>query len=284
MKKRNLLWICVIVLISGLMSGCSQADVLKVKMGLKNNDFEYIKQGKVKKIVIQNKRDKSYTFIVTNPAAISELYDILSDAKVVTKKSSLKPDYEFDLYEDGNKVQQFNYIAGLDTKNGGNLYSNNKCYIIPSRIDSDILKNFNEIRTPKDFNKLYYTFIIQCLEKYRSAVKADNKTIGIDINNDTEVNKYIISTDLEDFKDQLPPKSKLLENINDTADIIESVNTDGYKYGSFTYGGKSQYGYIYKSTVTFYDNAKKQQKKYSVVGTYNTTNDNDWNIYISDAK
>ena len=33
---------------------------------MKNNDFEYIKENKINKIIIQNTRDPGYRFIVTD--------------------------------------------------------------------------------------------------------------------------------------------------------------------------------------------------------------------------
>ncbi|WP_287824146.1 hypothetical protein [Clostridium sp.] len=280
MKKRRLVLVFVFLLIASLFTGCSQVDSIKVKLGLKNKDFEYIKQGRVKKVVIQNSRDRGYKFVVTNPVAISELYDILSDAKSVDSKSSLDPDYIFSLYEDSNKVHEFDYVVGLDKKDGGNLYSKDKYYIVPSRIDNDILSNFTDLRTPKDFNKLYYTFISQCIDKYREDTKNSNKSIGVNVNDDVDVAKYIFSYDLDDFQKSLPSSVKLIKNGNDTScDVNETVITTGYKAGQYKYNNNT-YDSIYKSTVTFYDNKTKDSKIYYMIARYK----NGWYITISDKK
>lgn len=282
MRKSKLAVICICMAIMVFFSGCSQIDTVKVKLGLKNNDFEYIKQGKVKQIVIQNTRDSSYKFVVTSSSAISEMYDILSDAKPVATKSPLDPDYTFILYENAKVVHKFNYIVGLDSKENGNLYSDDKCYIVPSRIDSGILKNFSGQRTPKDFNKLYYNFIIQCMNKYKKDTKSGNKSFIVDLNDDVDVAKYIFSTDLAQFEQDLPSNAKYMKKQSDTADITETVVTTGYKYGSFKYkSSKSNTGYIYRATVTFEDNSTKEDKKYYIVGTY-LNEDDGWNIDISD--
>lgn len=283
MKKNTLGLIIIFIMIASLFSGCNQIDAVKVKLGLKNKDFEYIKEGRIKKVVIQNSRDRGYKFVVTNPVAISELYDILSDAKPVDTKTSLDPDYIFSLYEDSNKVHEFNYVVGLDKKDGGNLYSKDKYYIVTNRIDNDILNNFTDLqRTPKDFSKLYYTFIEQCIEQYRKDTKS-NKSIGININDDVDVAKYIFSYDLEDFKKSLPDKVILLKNSNDPCDVKETVVTTGYKAASYTdeykYKGVD-YDSIYKSIVTFYDNTTKDTKNYYMIARYK----NGWNITISDKK
>jgi hypothetical protein len=287
-KKINLVFVCLFLIIASLLSGCTQMDKIQVKVGLKNNDFEYMKQNKVKKIVIQSTRDSGYKFILTNPVAISEIYDILSSARSVDAKSSLKPDYIFDIYENDKVVHEFNYIVGLDKNDGGNLYSNDKNYIVTNRIDTEILNQFNDDRTPKDFSQIYYTFISECIDKYRDSTKS-NKSIGIDINDDSEALKFIFSSDLDDFEKSLPSNVSVLNNSNDPCDVKETVTTEGYKYGDYTYYDVTkknkpiQYknSYIYKSMVVFHDNATSEDKTYYVVGI---NEDDYWNIYISETK
>ena len=282
MKKINLVFVCLILVIASLLSGCTQISGLQVKLGLKNNDFEYMKQKQIKKIVIQNTRDKGYKFILTNPVAISDIYDILSGAKVVDSKSSFKPDYVFDIYENDKIVHEFSYVVGLDKNDGGNLYSKNKNYIVTNRIDSEILNQFNDVRTPKDFNKVYYPSISECIDKYRASVK-NNKSIGIDINSDLSVAKYIFSSDLDDFEKTLPSNVSVLNSADDPCDVKETVTTEGYKEGTFKYESSEPYtnSYIFKSMIIFEDKATKEEKKYYVVGI----NSNDyWKITISETK
>lgn len=280
MKKNNLIFICLFLIVSVMFSGCTKLSTIQVKLGLKNNDFNYMKNGKVNEIVIQNKRDSGYKFIVTNTTAISEIYDILSSAKTASTKSSLDPDYTIYIYGNDNSVKKFNYVVGIDKKDGGNFYSKNKNYIIANRLDTQILSQFNDERTPKDFNKIYYTLISECIDKYRTS--GSSKSIGIDINDDVTVQKYIFSSELDDFEKSLPSNVTVLKNTNDSCDIKETVTTDGFKRGSFKYGGQSYTdSYIYKAIVDFYDNSTKSDKKYYVVGI----NENDyWNINISETK
>lgn len=85
-----------LVLVSSMMlSGCSFIDNIEVKMNLKNQQFDYIKQNKVDKIIIQSVRDSGFRFVVNDPKAIDDIYKILSDGSEVSKKSSLDPDYIF---------------------------------------------------------------------------------------------------------------------------------------------------------------------------------------------
>ena len=52
-------------------TGCNKLNQYNINIGTKNNDFEYIKQGKVNKIVIENTRDKGFRFEITNQSTIS---------------------------------------------------------------------------------------------------------------------------------------------------------------------------------------------------------------------
>jgi hypothetical protein len=252
---RMVLSIVLILIFSTLFSGCDFIDNLEVKTGMKNRDFEYIKQGKVQKIIIQNTRDKGFRFVVTDEKAIQDLYNILSSAKHVSSKSSLQPDYIFEMDEDQNNVHKFNYIAGLDRKDGGNLYGNGSIYIVSDRIDNDIIKSLWDIRKPKDFKSVYYGSIIQYLNEYNKQYKESKgklPKIGININDDVDIAKFILSTDLEEFKsdlaDKTPNAELMVEGRN--YDVIMNVKTQGYKSTQ------------YKSSAVFSNNIDKSEKKY----------------------
>jgi len=262
-----------LVIIASLFSGCSKMNNIEVKLGIKNNDFEYIKQNKVQKIVIQSTRDKGFRFLVTDTKAISELYDILSSAKVVNQKTDLEPDYIFEMYEGNNVVHKFKYVAGLDKKDFGNLYSDNKIYIVSKRIDNDIIKSFWTIRKPKDFEVIYYKSILSAIEKYGTNTNGSKK-VGINIYDDVDVAKFILSTDLENFKSELSSKTNnthLMKNAAEKGnyDSIISVQTQGYK------------STLYKAIITFTDKSNNNEKKVYVFDKYEN---GQWNINISDTK
>jgi hypothetical protein len=269
-KNKNKFGIVLFILIAAFMfTGCKSFDNIKVKLGIKNNDFEYIKQGRIKKIIIQSTRDKSFKFVVTDEIAIKDMYEILSSSEEVTEKSTLESDYIFEMYEGVDKVHKFNYIAGLDKKDGANLYSEDKSYIVSKRIDNDIIQNFWNIRKPIDFKTVYYDSILKVFDNYfKEEVK--NKKIFLDISEDVEASKFILSTDLESFK------SKLLSDFNTQlskdnkagADVLIKVKTEGYK------------ATIYKSTMTITSSADAKEKVYYIVAKY----DSDWNIEIFEDK
>ena len=272
-KNKNKFIIVSFILIAVFMlTGCKSFDSIKVKLGLKNNDFEYIKQGRIKKIIIQSTRDKSFKFVVTDEIAIKDMYEILSSSKEVTEKSTLESDYILEMYEGVDKIHKFNYIAGLDKKDGANLYSEDKSYIVSKRIDNDIIQNFWNIRKPIDFKTVYYDSILKVLNNYfKKDIKGEK--ILLDISEDVESSKFILSTDLEIFK------SKLLSDFNTQlakdnnagvdADVLIKVKTEGYK------------STIYKSTLTITSSSDEKEKLYYIVANYDSGL---WNIEIFEDK
>lgn len=268
-NKNKLIIFCFIIIASFIFTGCKSFDEIKVKLGVKNTDFEYIEQGRIKKIIIQSTRDKSFRFVVTDEIAIKDLYEILSSAKEVNEKSTLESDYIFEMYEGVDKVHKFRYIAGLDKKDGANLYSADKSYIVSKRIDNDIIENFWNIRKPIDFETVYYDSILKVVSKH---IKDDDKSkkIFVDINEDNEVSKFILSTDLEAFKSKLLNDSNVLlvKDKNTGYDELISVKTEGYK------------STIYKSSVTIKNKSNENEKKYYVVAKY----DKGWNIETFEDK
>jgi hypothetical protein len=269
-SKGKLVMFSFIIIAVFMFTGCKNFDELKVKLGVKNDDFEYIKQGKIKKIIIQSTRDKSFRFVVTDEIAIKDLYEILSIAKEVSTKSTLDSDYIFEMYESIDKVHKFDYIAGLDEKDGANLYSKDKSYIVSERIDNDIIQNFWNIRKPIDFKTVYYNSILKVLDNY---IKGDikNQNILLDISEDNNVSKFMLSTDLETFKNNLLNDYNivLLKDKNTDFDTLVTVKTEGYK------------ATIYKSIVTIKNSLNEKEKKYYVVAKYDKGL---WNIETFEDK
>ncbi len=270
-KNKNKFFMFSFILIAAfIFTGCKSLDNMKVKFGVRNNDFEYIKQGRIKKIIIQSTRDKSFRFVVTDEIAIKDMYEILSSSKEVTEKSKLESDYIFEMYEGVDKVHKFNYIAGLDKKEGANLYSEDKSYIVSKRIDNDIIQNFWNIRKPIDFKTVYYDSIIKVLNNYlKDDVK--NKKIVLDISRDKEAAKFILSTDLEVFKSQLLNdfNTELLKDSDTNSDVLIKVKTEGYK------------STVYKSSMTITTSLSEKEKMYYIVAKYENGL---WNIQTFEDK
>ncbi|EDS76799.1 conserved lipoprotein [Clostridium botulinum C str. Eklund] len=267
-KKFKIMCLALMVIFSTSLMGCSSMSALKVKMGLKNNDFEYIKEGRISKVVIQNNRDKGFTFIITDKSAINDLYGILSKAKKVDQRIKFKPDYTLEFYEGLDKVHKFNYIAGLDKKEAGNLYSDKQIFVVSKRLDDDIMKNFYNIRIPNEFKSVYYTSILNAIKDYRKTI-GDDKKIGIDLN-DEEISKFVLTMDVEEFKDELGKNEQIITDDNrNKYDITMDITTEGYKKDKF------------KCIIKFYDKISKKETKYYFVDEYSL---NSWKFNFTKDK
>ncbi len=270
-KFKTLLIFAAVIFIVFPMAGCKKIDEAKLKMGLKNNDFEYIKQDKADKIIIQSTRDKGFRFIVTDKRTIKEMYDILSTAKKVQEKSALEPDYIFEIYE-GSAVHRFNYITGMDKNDYGNLYSEDSVYIVSKRIDYDIIRNLWNYRAPKDFKKVYYGSIIEFLKKYGAEITKNSTNVGIDLSQDVDTAKYMLSTELEDFKSDLAKTmsgAKLVDKDKEKNDVVVAIKTQGYKTT------------VFKAIITVNDKKDNSEVKYYVNDVYDNS---EWTIEVTKDK
>lgn len=251
-KNSKIILLMICISISLVFNGCTSVEELKVKLGLKILDFEYIKENKVEQIVIQSTRDSGFRFIVTDKKTIRELYDILSTAKYGIEKSSLEPDYIFEIHQGPEEVRKFNYITGLEKKDTGNFYDGDNVYVVSKRIDNDIVRNLWNLRKPKEFEKVYYTAILNMLQTYNKDINKDGR-IGINLSEDIDVAKYIFSTDLEKFKADLNfviNGAELVKQNKDEYDILITVKTLGYKADK------------YRSMITVYNKKDKSEQKY----------------------
>lgn len=237
-----------------------------------NKEFEYIKDGRVMKISIQSTRDNSYKFTVTDKQAIKEIYTILSQAKVVEEKTTLEPDYVFEIHVSPTDIRKFNYIAGLDKNDGANFYSDTENFIVSKRLDNDIIKNFSNIRKPIDFDKVYYDTIVKTLETYNQG-DIKSKKIGVNILSDNEVLKFQLSSYLEIFKSKLNNFSNVAfidkSSEKDNFDIVLNVKTQGYTSTR------------YKAIMTFTNKENTKPMEYYIINKYEQGN---WGINVYTEK
>ena len=157
MKNNKFLIIVLTALLTSsmMLSGCTFINDLQVKMNFKNEQFEYIKQNKVDKIVIQSVRDSGFKFKVTDPEAINDIYKILADGSEVSKRSTLDPDYIFQVYI-GDDVKEYKYVVGDNESDTGNFYNEDKAFLVPKNLENTIMQNLSFIRKPRDFEYIYY--------------------------------------------------------------------------------------------------------------------------------
>lgn len=258
-----------LVLVSSMMlSGCSFIDNIEVKMNLKNQQFDYIKQNKVDKIIIQSVRDSGFRFVVNDPKAIDDIYKILSDGSEVSKKSSLDPDYIFEVCT-GDEVRKYQYVVGANEHGTGNFYDDDKAFSVPKNLENTIMQNLSFIRKPRDFNYIYYQSILKVIDKKKDSLSNGNK-VGVNISGDTDCLKYIFSVDLEGFKKSLNktlPSVDLVNNNYEDFDTIIKVKNRGYN------------STVFKTLITVDNKKDNSFESYYVTAEYNYK---DWDIKISE--
>lgn len=267
-KKFSIIALAVLVTASVMLSGCTFIDNLEVKMKLKNEQFEYIKQNRVDKIVIQNVRDSGFKFVVTDDKAITDIYKILADGKEVSKRSSLEPDYIFEVYI-GEEMKKYQYVVGDNDSDTGNFYDDDKAFSVPKNLENTIMQNLSFIRKPRNFEYIYYQSILKTIQNKKDALSKVNK-VGIDINGDTDCLKYIFSAELEEFKKNLNntlPNVALVNNNSGDFDIVIKVKNRGYN------------STIFKTLITVENKADKSSDRYYIMAEYNYK---DWDIKISE--
>lgn len=266
-NKFLIILILIIVLSFSMLSGCTLTDNIAVKLNLKNDQFEYIKENRVDKIIIQNVRDSGFRFIVNDSSAIDDIYSMLSNGKVVSAKSSLDPDYIFEVWI-GDEVKKYEYVVGANERNKGNFYDENNIFSVSKNLDNTIMQNLSFIRKPRDFDYVYYQSILKVVELKKQEL-ADNN-VGIDISGDVDCLKYMFSMELEEFKKNLRKQLTsvdLVKNNQSDFDAIIKVKNRGYS------------STLFKTVITVEDKKDKVYENYYITAEYNYK---DWDINISD--
>lgn len=267
MKKYRFTLVSVFIFICMSLTGCGLIDTALVKVGFKNTDFDYLLQNKVDKIIIQSSRDAGFRFIVNDQSAIQNIYKILSKGNIKDEKTSLDPDYVFEIYM-GDEVKSYNYVVSVDERGVGNFYDENNSYLVSKSLDDSITQNLSFIRKPREFEDIYYNSILQVLELKKDELsKGDNK-VGIDITGDVDCLKYMFSVDLKKFEknlNKIVEGTRLINNNSEEFDTVITVKNKGYSSKKFR-------------TVITVDNKKdKVYETYYVVGNYEYKS---WDIYI----
>lgn len=268
-KKKIVVLLLIIFTITSVLVGCSAYDKVASTLGIKNNDFEYIKQNKVDKIVIQSARDTGFRFIITESNAINDMYKLLSSGNKVSEHSSLDADYYFEIHM-GDEIKKYNYIVGADERGKGNFFNDEECFSISNRLDDTIIQNLSFIRKPRNFQYVYYQTILSVLEAEKSRL-GDSDTIGINISGDIDCLKYILSTDLQQFEKDITkvvPNAKLIKDNSNEFDTIIKVKNRGYN------------STIFKTMITVDDKKNKVFNTYYISAEYNFRN---WDIDIGEV-
>lgn len=268
--KNNKILISFLIVIMFVMplSGCTLAKDVAVKLNFRNEKFDYIKENKVDKIIIQNVRDSGFRFIVNDTQAINDIYKILAKGKECNERSSLDPDYIFEVWI-GEDVKKYSYVVGANSSKVGNFYDDENSFSVPKNLENTIMQNLSFIRKPRNFEYIYYHSILNVVSQQKDVLA--NSKVGIDISGDVDCLKYVFSTDLEDFKKDLSkllPNVELVNNNSDSFDVIIKVKNRGYN------------STIFKTLITIDNKLDKSFESYYVTAEYNYK---DWDINVSEA-
>lgn len=269
MKNRKFIFIILSVLITTTMlSGCTFIDSMAVKMNLRNEKFDYIKENSVDKIIIQNVRDSGFRFIVNDSQAIKDIYKSLAKGKIEKEKTTLDPDYIFEVWM-GDEVKKYSYVVGSDSKKVGNFYDDEYAFSVPKNLENTIMQNLSFIRKPRDFQYIYYQSILKVAEAKKNDI-GDLK-VGIDISGDTDCLKYVFSTELEDFKKNLKkvlPNAELVDNNSKDFDVIMTVKNRGFS------------SKVFKTLISVENKNDKSLENYYISAEYNLKT---WDINVSEV-
>ncbi|MDS0525334.1 hypothetical protein NNC19_06560 [Clostridium sp. SHJSY1] len=269
MKRSKFLIIGIIIIIITSLSGCTVIDKGMVKLNLKNNDFEYIKESRVDKIIIQSTRDSGFKFVISDSNAINDIYDILSKGKVKDEKTSLDADYNLEVYM-GEEVKTYKYVVSVDERGVGNFYDDNTSYLIPKDLDDTIQQNLSTIRKPRDFESIYYESILEVVNKKKDELTASENKVGVNISGDVDCLKYMFSVDIKSFEknlDKIVPGTKLVNN--DIADFDTTITVKNRGYSSK----------VFKTSIIVDNKKDKSYETYYVQGSYE---DKSWKITVSE--
>ncbi|MGL4992499.1 MAG: hypothetical protein ACRC57_15330 [Sarcina sp.] len=275
--KKLTISVIVIVIIAGIagfiFDGSAMFSDMAVRLGLKNNYFNYFNSGVVTEVAMQSTRDPGFRIIVTEPSAINDIYKVLSSAKLVSDKdkSTLTPDYTVQIYE-GNQVSTYDYIAGQTSGSTGNFYSPNgkQTFHLSTRLDNQIIQNLSFIQKPRDFDNIYYGSILNVLKLDKSQLTDGNPTVAVNVLDDYLCTKFLLSTDMQNF----------LSEAKEVVPNISFMNHDSSKYNIII--NVQCYGYTtktFKTVITVNDKLNNTEKTYYVQGNY----DGSWNMEVFDS-
>lgn len=246
--------------------GCDLANKIQIKLGLNNEDFEYLNSSAVEGISIQSTRDPGFKFIVKDSHAISEMYNLLKRAKSTDKKTELEPDYEF-IIDLGNEQKVFYYTVGAEQ---GNFYSDEKIYTVSNRLDEGIMQNLSVLREPKDFKDIYYGTLLEVIKLKKDEFTNGEHKIGVNIQGDVDTLKYVFSADIQNFLNEarkIVPNIEVINTISDDYDVIISLKNRGFSPS------------IYKTRISVNNKKDKIQDDFYVIGEYEFK---EWNYLIDE--
>lgn len=232
------------IMIMFLASSCSSSRINQNIAG------KGIDSSEINQVTVTNKRFAGkYTII--DKKIVDRFKSTVLKAKDVSGTNKLDPDFTFDFYDQTKKVATFNYIAGINDNELGNLIDEEgKIYHINTSIENEFLKrllnksdNGNSHMAPE-----YYISLIKDLIK-KSDVP-DNSTIVVDIRKDYLVTRQMTSVE----------QKRILDSIDErNIKIVFPTETEKWQY-MFVIRTEQFMNNISKATITVTDKDKKITK------------------------
>lgn len=248
MKKRILL-LCLITTL--LFTSCSSSRVNpKIqKKGIENTPIQLV--------TVTNKRFAG-KYTIVDKKIVERFKNSVLRAKDVSETNKLDPDFTFDFYDQTKKIASFNYIAGINDDEVGNLIDEegNIYHINPSVEDEFIKRLLNKSGTSNSsMAPEYYISLLKDLIK--KAKVPENSTIVVDIRKDYLVTRQLTSVE----------QKRILDSINEkNIKIMFPTETDKWDYlfeiRTEKFAGNTS---LARVTVTDKD---KNVAKYSFKGTF----------------
>lgn len=223
--RRRIALVAALLAFLVLFTGCVAGEALMERYGLRNGDFEFLKDDDFRSILIESTRDPRFRFIVTDPMTIREIHQSLSSARGMEEPSRLEPDYVFEFQFADGAVRRYHYVAGLSYQGGGNFYGEDAVYRVADRIDNTLIRNLYSLRKPKFFERVYYDSMVELV---RLVEAQHSGTVGVKIHNDMEILKFQLSVDIERFRENLLKEGAYLLAEGQKSDLVLDVKTQGF--------------------------------------------------------
>lgn len=239
------------IMVMFLASSCSSSRVNQniAKTGLDSSEIHLV--------TVTNKRFAGkYTII--DKKVVDRFKNIVLKGKDVTVTNKLDPDFTFDFYDQTKKVATFNYIAGINDNETGNLIDEQgRVYHIKSSIEDEFLKRLLN-KSDNGSGQMapeYYISLIKDLIKKSNV--PDNSTIVVDIRKDYLVTRQLTSVE----------QKRILDSIDErNIKIVFPTETEVWDY-MFEIRTEQFMNNTSKATITV-TNKDKSTSRYVYEGTF----------------
>lgn len=249
--------IALILLLPMLLSSCKGRSETERK--IKNS----IEGAHVDRVIITSTRNAA-KYTIVDLKSISRIKANILKAKDAKKDTKLEPDFTFKFFEGRKEAAIFEYIAGINDSDEGNLIDDKgNLYNISSIIEDEFLKRIMRKTSSKNVSEYYISLIELILEKTNVQ---ENSTVVVDVIKDYTVTKSILSVEQKRILDSVDKRGVkiILPSEEDKYDYYIKINTSSYT------------NITSKGTVSV-KNKLNVETKYYVEGTFK---DGKWSYYI----